>query len=71
MQVVEKLKATFQREQMVFPDQRKEDIVAVHLVIHGVMTCKVRFLPTHLNRRVRNYDGLIACVVAENLRTLS
>ena len=64
MQVAEKSTVAFRREQLVFRDQREEDVVAVYLVAHGVMTCKVGFLPAHLNRRARDYDGLVARVVA-------
>jgi hypothetical protein len=64
MQVIEKSKVAFQREQMVFRDGRAEEIIAVYLVLHGVMTCKVGFLLAHLNPCARNYGGLIACVVA-------
>ena len=54
----------FRREQMIFRDGREEDVIAVYLVLHGVMTCKVGFLPAHLNRRARDYDGLIARVIS-------
>jgi len=64
MQVAEKLTVAFCREQLVFRDQQEEDVVAVYLVLHGVMTCKVGFLPAHQNHCARNYDGLVARVVA-------
>jgi hypothetical protein len=64
MQVSEKSQVAFVREQMVFRDSCKEDVIPVYLVLHGVMMCKVGFLPAHLNRRARNYDGLVARVVA-------
>ena len=64
MQVAEKSTVAFRREQLVFRDQREEDVVAVYLVAHGVMTCKVIFLPAHINHRARNYDGLVARVIA-------
>ena len=64
MQVEERLTVAFRREQMVFRDQSKEDVIAVYLVLHGVMTCKVGFLPAHLNRRTRDYDWLIARIVS-------
>jgi hypothetical protein len=28
------------------------------------MTCKIGFLPVHLNRHARNYNGLVARVIA-------
>ena len=64
MQVAEKSTVAFRREQLVFRDQREEDVVAVYLVAHGVMTCKVGFLPAHLNHRARDYDGLVARVIS-------
>ena len=64
MQVEERSTVVFRREQMVFRDQREEDVIAVYLVLHGVMTCKVGFLPAHLNRRARDYDGLVARVLS-------
>jgi len=64
MQVEERSTVAFRKEQMVFRDQRKEDIIAVYLISHGVMTCKVSFLPAHLNRRARDYDGLIARIIS-------
>ncbi len=63
-QVAEKSTVMFRREQMVFCDQREEDIIAVYLISHGMMTYKVGFLPAHLNLHVRNNDGLVACVVS-------
>ena len=63
-QVVERSTVVFRREQLVFRDQREEDVIAVYLISHGVMTCKVGFLPAHLNHRVRDYDGLVARVVS-------
>ena len=63
-QVVERSTVAFRREQLVFRDQGEEDVVAVYLISHGVMTCKVGFLPAHLNRRARDYDGLVARVIA-------
>ena len=64
MQVAEKSTVAFRREQLVFRDQHKEDVVAVYLVLHGVMMCKVGFLPAHLNHCARDYDRLIAHVVS-------
>jgi hypothetical protein len=64
MQVSEKSQVAFVREQLVFRDSREEDVIAVYLVLHGVMTCKVGFLPAHLNQRAHDYDGLVARVVA-------
>ena len=40
-QVSEKSTVAFRREQMVFRDGHEEDVIAVHLVLHGVMMCKV------------------------------
>ena len=40
-QVVERSTVAFRREQLVFRDQREEDVIAVYLISHGVMTCKV------------------------------
>ena len=54
-QVVERSTVVFRREQLVFRNQREEDVIAVYLISHGVMTCKVGFLPAHLNHRARNY----------------
>jgi hypothetical protein len=64
MQVVEKSTVAFRREQLVFREGREEDVIAVYLVVHGVITCKVGFLPAHLNHRARDYDGLVARVVS-------
>jgi hypothetical protein len=64
MQVSEKSQVAFVREQMVFRDSHEEDVITVYLVLHSVMTCKVGFLPAHLNQRARDYDGLVARVVA-------
>ena len=64
LQVVEKSTVAFRREQMIFRDRREEDVIAVYLVLHGVLTCKVGFLPAHLNHRARDYDGLIARVIS-------
>ncbi len=64
MQVSEKSQVAFVREQMVFRDSREEDVIAVYFVLHGVMTCKVGFLPAHLNQCARDYNGLVARVVA-------
>jgi len=36
----------------------------VYLCMHGVLTCKVGFLPAHLNRRAHEYDGLVARVIS-------
>ena len=55
---------TFRREQLVFRDQREEDVIDVYLIRHGVVTCKVGFLPAHLNHRACNYDGLVARVLS-------
>ena len=63
-QVVERSTVAFRREQLVFRDQREEDVIAVYLISHGVMTCKVGFLPAHLNHRAHDYDGLVARVVS-------
>ena len=62
-QVVERSTGAFRCKQLVFRDQREEDVVAVYLISHGVMTCKVGFLPAHLNHRARDYDGLVAHVI--------
>ena len=53
----------FRREQLVFCDQREEDVIAVYLIAYGVMMLKVGFLPTHLNHRARDYDGLVVHVI--------
>ena len=63
-QVMERVLLAFCREQLVFREGREEDVIAVYLCEHGVMTCKVGFLPAHLNRRARDYDGLVARVIA-------
>ena len=63
-QVVERSTVVFRCEQLVFRDQREEDVIAVYLILHGVMTCKVGFLPAHLNHHARNYNGLVAHVVS-------
>jgi hypothetical protein len=62
--VVERSTVAFRCEQLVFRNQREEDVIAVYLILHGVMTCKVGFLPAHLNHCARNYDGLVARVVS-------
>ena len=43
MQVAEKSTVAFHREQLVYRDRRKEDVIAAYLVLHGVMPCKVSF----------------------------
>ena len=53
-QLVERSTVVLRREQLVFRDQGEEDVVAVYLISHGVMTCKVGFLPAHLNHRARD-----------------
>ena len=53
----------FCHQQLVFCDGCKEDVIAVYLCEHGVLTCKVGFLPAHLNRRAHEYDGLVARVI--------
>ena len=63
-QVVERSTVVFRHEQLVFRDQREEDVITVYLISHGVMTCKVGFLPAHLNHRARDYNGLVAHVVS-------
>ncbi len=45
-------------------DGCEEDVLAVYLCVHGVLTCKVGFLPAHLNCCVHEYDGLVACVIS-------
>jgi hypothetical protein len=62
--VVERSTVAFRREKLVFRDQQEEDVIAVYLISHGVMTCKVGFLPAQLNHRARDYDGLVARVVS-------
>jgi hypothetical protein len=54
----------FCRQHLVFRDGLEEDVVAVYLCEQGVLTCKVGFLPAHLNHRARDYDGLVARVIA-------
>ncbi len=49
---------------LVFREGREEDVIAVYLYEHGLLTCKVGFLPAHLNRRVHKYDRLVARVIA-------
>ena len=63
-QVVERSTVAFRCEQLVFRDQGEEDVVAVYLISHGVMSCKVGFLPAHLNHCARDYDGLVAHVIS-------
>ena len=63
-QVGERSTVVFRCEQLVFRNQREEDVVAVYLISQGVMTCKVGFLLAHLNHCARNYDGLVAHVVS-------
>jgi hypothetical protein len=62
-QVAERTMVAFCREQLVFCDGCAEDVIAVYLCEHGVLTCKVGFLPAHLNCRARDYDGLVAHVM--------
>jgi hypothetical protein len=64
LQVVEKSTVMFPREQMVFCNQQEEDVIAMYLILHGVMTCKVSFLPAHLNLCLHEYNGLVARVVS-------
>ena len=52
-QVVERSTVAFCCEQLVFHDQREEEVIVVYLILHGVMTCKVGFLPAHLNHCAR------------------
>ncbi len=54
----------FCRKQLVFRDGCVEDVIGVYLCKHGVLTCKVGFLPAHLNPRACNYDGLVARVMS-------
>ena len=61
----------FCRQKLVFRDGVEEDVLAVYLCMHGVLTCKVGFLPAHLNRRAHEYDGLVARVRLSPLAYLS
>ena len=54
----------FCRQKLVFRDGVEEDVLAVYLCMHGVLTCKVGFLPAHLNHRAHEYDGLVARVIS-------
>ena len=63
-QVTERSMVAFCRQRLVFRDGCEEDVIAVYLCEHGVVTCKVGFLPAHLNRRAHEYDGLVARVIA-------
>ena len=62
--VTERAMVAFCRQKLVFRDGCEEDVIAVYLCEHGVLTCKVGFLPAHLNRRSHEYDGLVARVIA-------
>jgi len=64
LQVEERSTVAFRREQLVVRDQLEEDVIAVYLIRHGVVMCKVGFLPVHLNHRARDYDGLVAHVLS-------
>jgi hypothetical protein len=64
VEVAERTMVAFCREQLVFCNGCAEDVIAVYLCKHGVLTCKVGFLPAHLNCRARDYDGLVACVMS-------
>ncbi len=63
-QVTERVMVAFSHERLVFHEGCEEDIIAVYLCEHGLLTCKVGFLPTHLNCRAREYGGLVARVIA-------
>ncbi len=63
-QVAERTMVAFCRKQLVFRDGCAEDVIAVYLCEHGVLMCKVGFLPAHLNHRTRDYDGLVARVMS-------
>ena len=62
-QVEERSTVAFLCEQLVFRDQREEDVIAVYLIRHGVVTRKVGFLPAHLNHCAHDYNGLVAHVL--------
>jgi hypothetical protein len=63
-QVAERTMVAFCRKQLVFCNGCMEDLIVVYLCKHGVLTCKVGFLPAHLNRCARDYDGLVARVMS-------
>ncbi len=62
--VTERAMVAFCRQQLVFRDGCEEDVIAVYLCEHGVLMCKMGFLPAHLNCRVHEYDRLVARVIA-------
>jgi hypothetical protein len=53
-------KVCFHREQLIYCEGRKEDVLVVYVVGDCTMTCKVGFLPQHLAVRADVYDGLYA-----------
>ncbi len=67
MQVMKRVMVTFCHKQLIFCDGHKEDVIAIYLCEHGVLTCKVGFLPTHLNCCTCEYDGLVARVMQSTL----
>ena len=63
-EVTERTMVAFCRQKLVFRDGVEEDVLAVYLCMHSVLTCKVGFFPAHLNRCAHEYDGLVARVIS-------
>jgi hypothetical protein len=57
-------KVCFCREQSIYCEGRKEDVLAVYVVGDCTITCKVGFLPQHLAVRADVYDGLYARIMS-------
>jgi hypothetical protein len=51
------------RKVQVIVDGEEEPALAVYLVSDGVDSCRVGFLPRHLLKHSKNYDGLLAQVI--------
>ena len=54
----------FYCKQLIFCDGHEEDLIAIYLCEHSIITCKVGCLPAHLNCHMGEYDGLIVHMIA-------
>ncbi len=63
-QVMERAMVAFCHEQLVFHDGCEEDVLAMYLCTHGMLTCKMGFLPAHLNCHAHEDGGLVACMIS-------
>jgi hypothetical protein len=52
-------KVRFPREQLVYCEGQEEDVLAEYVVGDHTMTCKVGYLPQHLEVRADAYDGFM------------